>query len=86
MTFLPNPVIEQEKPKFDPRGIPGVFMGWKMNPGGRWAKEYLVASLADFEQDDKRKTNRLTIHTVKEITHDPKRLNFPLREAHDINR
>ncbi len=40
VVFLPNPVIEDEKPRFVPRGIPGVFLGWKMNPGGRWSGEY----------------------------------------------
>ena len=38
--------------KANPRGQTGVFMGYRLSPGGDWNDEYLVADLSDFIDKD----------------------------------
>ena len=39
----------QNKLKFEEKAIEGVFLGWKINVGGKWSKLYIVAPLQDFD-------------------------------------
>ena len=34
--------------KADPRMVWGIFLGYRLAPGGRWSGEYLTAELTDF--------------------------------------
>ena len=45
--FLPSP-IQEKSPKFGPRAISGVFLGYHILPGGKWKGDILAASLEDF--------------------------------------
>ena len=55
--YLPPPSWKTEK--MDKTIIEGVFLGWKLNPGATWEKDYYVAPLSEFNQDTKRgKTNK----------------------------
>ena len=47
--FLPPEPIRKLLPKFGTRGVPGVFLGWHMHPGGKWSRDYKVAALADLD-------------------------------------
>jgi len=50
--FMPTRVSRhwnQTKP-FEPKLIEGIFLGWRMHPGGRWSSLYCIAALADFEE------------------------------------
>eukprot|EP00435_Cladocopium_sp_Y103_P052666 s90_g16.t1 len=38
----------EQKHKFDPKGIPGVFAGYELAPGLHWSRKYRVWSLADW--------------------------------------
>ena len=55
---------ERLDPKFSPKAVPGVFLGYFVLPGGRWRGDYLAARLEDF-QDPKRKT--FQIQRIKEF-------------------
>ena len=46
--FLPPKPLLNKVPKFGPRGVPGIFLGWYLHSGGNWKGEYLVADLRDF--------------------------------------
>ena len=41
--FRPNKALAKKLPKLGPNGIPGIFVGWHVPPGGLWKGEYLVA-------------------------------------------
>ena len=38
---------DTDLPKFAPRGIPGIFLGHRMSPGGVWKGDYYVCNLSD---------------------------------------
>jgi hypothetical protein len=48
--FLPSPIADPQL-KFAPRAQPGLFIGWRLHPGGTWRNEYLVVPLARMMDD-----------------------------------
>ena len=46
--FLPSP-IAGDLPKFSPRAIRGLFMGWRVMANGTWRNEYYVASTSQLD-------------------------------------
>ena len=42
----------EQKHKFDPMGIPGVFAGYDLAPGLHWSRKYRVWSLADWTKQN----------------------------------
>ena len=48
--WLPTPKQAQEQHKADPKGVPGIFMGYKVHSGYQWRHEYLVMSIPDVEE------------------------------------
>ena len=92
--FLPSPVQGKQTPKFAPKSIPGVFLGVKLHPGGRWRGEYIAIPLSDFANcsSESEYATKLHIHTVKEVfcaelqTAEKNSLvpfKFPLKERYD---
>ena len=47
--------------------IPGVFIGYHVNPGGEWGGDYLVADLAYFRQDHDATRSKVKIHRINEV-------------------
>ena len=87
-----KPMKEDSKllPKGSPGAVPGVFLGYKLNPGGVWQGEYRVADLTEFNDLDLSVWgNSGDIHhqVVREIVWSPKSIIFPLRKKYDyVNR
>ena len=50
--FLPKPDSVKALPKFEPRGQPGILVGYRLHNGGQWAKDYLVFPLSYFREYD----------------------------------
>ncbi len=44
--FMSQPDVRVES--MGPKTLPGVFIGYHVNPGGEWSGDYLVADLAYF--------------------------------------
>ena len=42
----------EQKHKFDPMGIPGVFAGYEVAPGLHWSRKYRVRALADWSKQN----------------------------------
>ena len=87
VTFQELPHVEKDtkKPKFAPRPVPGVFLGYVQRPGGRWAGRYIVANLKEFVNMDLRVGGPIRTQEVQTILGwDPKELTFPLKEFHDL--
>ena len=64
ISFLPGKRLSKQLGQFEPRGVPGIFLGWKLNNGCTWSRQYYVARLEDFETE-KDKTKRREIHVHK---------------------
>jgi hypothetical protein len=62
--FLPSP-IAGELPKFSPRAVPGLFMGWRVMANGTWRNEYHVVSMSQL--DSAHQGRRLELQTVREV-------------------
>jgi hypothetical protein len=73
---------------FEPRKVPGLFVGWFVQLGGIWSGDYIVAEYAPFQ-----KNPDLTYGKVRQITHRVKEVDmyltpdgkfkFPLGERKD---
>jgi len=81
--FLPTPPIRREQAKMAPNALPGIFLGYWQNPGGRGNGEYLAADIEDVCQFiaggcDLSASPR--VHRVKELIKGSKDgVIFPLR-------
>jgi hypothetical protein len=43
--FKPSPLSKSQPKKFEGQAVPGLFFGYKLDPGGKWSGEYLLISL-----------------------------------------
>ena len=59
-------------PKFAPVAKPGVFLGYRFEPGGKWKGDYYVADLEHFQAG----VVRPSIHQVKQIYHNAEEPSF----------
>jgi hypothetical protein len=66
--FLPSPVHDTRS-KFEPRAIPGVFLGYRLGSGGIWRNEFYVVSLVDLAAVLKGE-RKMTAQIVREVVRD----------------
>ena len=72
----PRPILKN-LPKFSPRGVPGIFAGWHVEPGCGFRGDYYVIPLSSFRTANKKSYHA---HRVKEImSFDATK--FPLQQA-----
>ena len=69
--------------KFDPKMVPGIFLGYDIQDGHRWSGGYLVASLSDFRK--KRKKPRIRIVSTVYINEEEGYV-FPLKPIYDMEK
>ncbi len=72
--------------KGDPDTVPGVFLGYKLLPGGLWQGEFRVAALTEFAGLDLLawgKHSDVHHQVVKEVVFSFKTCSFPLRAKYD---
>ena len=48
--FLPSPTKGKAVAKFEPKAIPGIFVGYFLHPGGIWRGEFLCCPLSAFAE------------------------------------
>ena len=68
--FLPKPDAVQAMPKFEPRANQGILLGYRLQPGGRWAKDYQVFPMsyfADYDYSRPRNLVELLPITTQEV-------------------
>jgi hypothetical protein len=88
--FKPSPLSKSQPKKFEGQALPGLFFGYKLDPGGKWSGEYLVVALdAMVKIRLHRKTPaaqlRVHVQSVEEVLDvKPEDVFFPLREAYNI--
>ena len=84
--FRPSP-IQGSPAKFSPRATPGVFLGYVLQPGGRWRGDYLAAKLSDFASGVESNWRSVSIHRIREaVGPENKNWEFPLRSVYDERR
>ena len=71
--FMPQP--DTMVVSMGAKTIPGVFVGYHIQPGGLWNGDYLVADLAPFRKDCDVAKSKVEIHRTKEMVKDH-RANF----------
>lgn len=92
---VPSPQNDSDADKMGPKGQPGIFLGYHLNPGGIWSGDYYVADKECFEDldfatlrrksDDKPFSQLLHVHRTSDVDFfAPSDLNnFPLKQAPD---
>ena len=74
----------KETHRAGPTKVWGVFLGWKLEPGGRWTKRYIVAALTEFIRMDLRVGGHIRTQEVAEVDFDEdKPVYFPLKDMYD---
>merc|ERR1712051_119338 len=76
-------------PKFDGRASVGIFMGYHLQPGGKWSKEYCVFRKRNFEQFDftkPRGLHELIPVRTQECKVTSKSYEFMLKAPYDVAR
>ncbi len=69
-----------KRPKFSTSSVPGVFLGWEFQAGGKFKDVYVVANL----QDLRRGKSKPRIDRVMKIYHDQDEgFIFPMRNIYD---
>ena len=77
MFYRPPRPVMKDLPKFAPRGVPGLFVGWHVEPGCGFRGDYYVIPLSSFKTADK---DSYHAHRVKElVSFDATK--FPLQQA-----
>ena len=74
VSYVPPPTKDAKDEKFSPRGIPALFLGWRFQPGGKWAGSYIVVPLSYFLKQDE----PLRIIEVADVKF-PSETSYPLR-------
>ena len=86
--FLPRPDSVKAMPKFEPRAVPGIFVGYRLQPGATWNREYLVFPKSYFEGYDFDRPHNL-VELTPVITQECRQigeLSFPLKSLYDSHR
>ena len=75
----------KQTPKFAPQSVPGMFLGYSIQPGGRWTGDYVAMPLEPLRGtplDDQSKA--CSIHRIKEVYQNKEEgYLFPLKVIHD---
>merc|ERR1712224_632094 len=56
--FMPDPKRVKEMPKADSPGVPGIFLGYVMEPGGKFSGDYEVVDLKDLVDENGKVLNQ----------------------------
>ena len=83
--FMPPKKLKEICPTFGPNAIEGVFLGWHMQPGGYWPKDYLVGHLPDFVKMKTGETKKAYVYRVRDMFFDKENITFPLLEVKELS-
>ena len=84
--FLPKPDSVKAMPKFEPRANQGILVGYRLHPGGKWARDYQVFPLHYFAGYDYNRPRNL-LELVPVHTQECKlvgEVSFPCKRDYDI--
>ena len=83
VSFKQQASLDKKEPKFGPRGVDGIFLGYHVLPGGQWKGDYWVATLEEFAELDfgaETANKKIRMQRVGGVIRDQqKAVDFPLR-------
>ena len=82
--FLPPKPYLARLPKFGPRGVPGIFLGYHLHPGGHFRGEYLCITLDDLAAVQHAPDGTCLhprVHRIKEVFVTKGNTSFPAQDA-----
>ena len=74
---MPNPAKVKEIPTFSSKLVPGIFLGWDVDPGGKWSKSYVVISVEDALGSNTHNSRVQSIQRIREVEI-PSSISYPL--------
>ena len=81
--FLPPEQLRKTLPKMGTATTPGVFLGWKLHPGGKWSGDYLCSPLCDWD-NAKTHGKKVRVIRTKIVDFDPNLpVEFPMGAIQD---
>ena len=69
--------------KFTPKAVAGIFLGYHLQPGGKWSGDYVVVELSELRTN--RHFKNASLQRVKEVVK-PSEIVFPLKKGYEIDR
>ena len=69
--------------KFTPKAVAGVFLGYHLQPGGKWSGDYIVVELNELKTS--RHFKNASLQRVVEVVK-PSEYIFPLKKGYEANR
>jgi hypothetical protein len=72
------------RPKMGPKGVPGIFLGYMFEPGGKWKAgkgKYVIADFSELKKG-KARPNVQIVQSVFVASDEP--FIFPMAELHDF--
>jgi hypothetical protein len=64
--FKPSPTRDALS-KFAPRAVPGIFLGYVLQPGCQWKGDYYAAALSEFQAVDGGRFEKVSVQRIKEV-------------------
>ena len=78
--------VGKQTAKFEAKTMPGIFLGYLVQPGGRWVGDFAVAPFAPLggcKLEEQWKA--ASVHKIKEVYYNKdKAAEFPLKPIHDL--
>ena len=68
--FVSTPAKASSEPKFGPKAVPGLFLGWHLAQRCKWKGDYLVVDLRDVK--DNPESASVHVQRLKEVYHKSK--------------
>ena len=78
ISFKPSGPSAKKIPKFAPRTVEGLFMGYHLHAGGKWSGDYYVISRTSYEEKDAERD--IYLKRVKEVFPSAP-LKFPIKDG-----
>jgi hypothetical protein len=75
--FMPNPAKMKDIATFSSKLVPGIFLGWDADPGGKWSKSYVVISVEDALGSNTHNSRVQNIQRIREVEI-PRSISYPL--------
>jgi hypothetical protein len=78
--------VGKQTAKFEAKTMPGIFLGYLVQPGGRWVGDFAVAPFAPLRECKlEEQWKAASVHNIKEVYYNKdKEAEFPLKPIHDL--
>ena len=64
--FKPSPTRSKPLSKFEPRAVPGIFIGYYLPAGGKWRGDYYAIEISSLQRNGG-DVGWFHVHRIKEV-------------------